>query len=149
MKRIVNFLRKHDGFTSLLFTVLIMAALVGSVYGYIHHTETKARNQAMARAKQMDGQIYTIDAVAWNWIGDTKLILKNQQGQDAGRIMIYMANPLDSKVNPLTLSFTNPYGRVPIPMKIKARYRDTPWACKSDGKTKDNFTGSYLEFEVL
>ena len=133
----------------LLFGILFTIIVVTEIYGSINYRERKLRNQAIARAKQMDGRIYTIDNVAWNWIGDTKLILKNEHGKDAGWIMIYMANPLDSKINPLTLSFTDPYGRIPVPMKVRARYRETPWASKYDGKIKDNFTGAFLEFEVL
>lgn len=149
MKNFKTFFRNHDGFCSATAIILIMAAILSTGFGLKHHVETKARNQAIARAKLMDGKIYSIDSVAWNWIGDTKLILKNEHGTDAGWIMIYMANPLDSKINPLTLSFTDPYGRVPVPMKVRARYRETPWASKYDGKIKDNFTGSFLEFEVL
>lgn len=133
----------------LLFGLVFAIVIVSAIYGSLNYRERRLRNQAISRAKQMDGRIYTIDNVAWNWIGDTKLILKNEHGKDAGWIMIYHANPLDSKINPLTLSFTDPYGRVPVPMKIRARYRETPWASKYDGKTKDNFTGSFLEFEVL
>lgn len=133
----------------LLFGALFTIVVVAAIYGSLNYRERKLRNQAIARAKQMDGRIYTIDNVAWNWIGDTKLILKNENGADAGWIMIYMANPIDSKINPLTLSFTDPYGRAPVPMKVRARYREIPWASKYDGKTKDNFTGSFLEFEVL
>lgn len=149
MKNFKMFVRNHDGFCSATAIILIMATILTTGFALKHRVETKARNQAISRAKLMDGKIYSIDAVAWNWIGDTKLILKNEHGTDAGWIMMYMANPLDSKINPLTLSFTNPYGRVPVPMKVRARYRATPWASKYDGKTKDNFTGSFLEFEVL
>jgi hypothetical protein len=63
--------------------------------------------------------------------------------------MIYMTNPFDSKINPFTLAFTDPYGKLPVPMKVRARYRATPWPPKYDSTIKDNFTGSYLEFEVL
>jgi len=149
MKNFKSFVRNHDEFCSAAVIVLIIGAILTTVYGLKYHVENKARNQAIARAKSMDGKVYSIDAVAWNWIGDTKLILKNEHGADAGWIMIYMANPLDSKINPLTLAFTHPHDRVPVPMKVKAHFRETPWAAKYDGKVKENFTGSFLEFEVL
>ena len=149
MKNIATFLRKHDAFAALLFVVLIMVAIYGSVYGYKNHIETKARNQAIARAKSMDGKIYLIDQVAWNWVGDTQLMLKNEQGQKAGSIMMYMANPFDSKINPLSLAFTHPNDPIPVPMKVKVHFRETPWAAKYDGKVKDGFTASFLEFEIL
>ena len=149
MKNFKSFVRKHGEFCSAAIIILIIAAILTTGFGLKHHVETKARNQAIARAKMMDGKIYSIDTVAWNWIGDTKLILKHESGEDAGWIMIYMANPLDSKINPLTLAFTHPHDPVPVPMKVKAHFRETPWAAKYDGKVKDNFTGSYIEFEVL
>lgn len=149
MKNFKQFLLKHENLCSALAIILVMAALLTTGFGLKHHVENKARNQAIARAKLMDGKVYSIDSVAWNWIGDTKLILKRESGEDAGWIMIYMANPLDSKINPLTLAFTHPHDPVPVPMKVKAHFRESPWAAKYDGKVKDNFTGSYLEFEVL
>jgi len=149
MKNIINFIKRHDeaAFGVSIAVAFLMVAIF--VCGYVHHLKTKARNQAINRAKKMDGRIYTIDNVAWNFIGDTKLILKNEQGQNAGWVMIYMTNPFDSKINPVTLAFTDPYGKAPVPMKVKARFRATPWPGKYDGTIKDNFTGSYLEFEVL
>jgi hypothetical protein len=149
MKRIITFIKDHDETSFGLGLVLALLLVGGFIYGYIHHLQTKARTQAINRAKKMDGRTFTIDNVAWNWIGDTKLILKNEQGQDIGWVMIYMANPLDSKINPLTLAFTHPHDPVPVPMKVKAHFRETPWASKYDGKVKDNFTGSYIEFEGL
>ncbi len=100
MKTLKKFFRNHDEFCFAACSVLIIAAIAGSIYGYVHHVQTKARNQAIARAKQMDGRTYMINNVAWNWIGDTKLILKNEQGADAGWVMIHFENPLDSKINP-------------------------------------------------
>jgi len=132
-----------------LIPVLATGLILATIYGTIAYKQAKARNQAIARAKQMDGRIYSIDNVAWNFVGDTKLILKNERGADAGWVMIYMANPLNDKVNPLSLAFTDPYGRVPVPMKVKAHFRQAPWALKYDGTTKENFTGSFIEFEVL
>jgi hypothetical protein len=147
MKNFKNFISRHDEAAGTACCILLIAALAASIYGFVRYKQNAAKNQAVARAKSMDGRIYTIDNVAWNWIGDTKLILKNEHGTDAGWIMIYHANPLDSKINPLTLSFTNPYGRVPVPMKVKTHYRENPWTSKYDGKTKENFTGSFIEFE--
>jgi hypothetical protein len=132
-----------------LIPLLVTGLILATIHGTIAYKQAKARNQAIARAKQMDGRIYSIDNVAWNFVGDTKLILKNEQGADAGWVMIYMANPLNDKVNPLSLAFTDPYGRVPVPMKVKAHFRQAPWALKYDGTTKDNFTGSFIEFEIL
>ena len=149
MNNLKKFFRNHDEFCFVACSVLVIAAIASSIYCYVHHVQTKARNQAIARAKQMDGRIYSIDNVAWNFVGDTKLILKNERGADAGWVMIYMANPLNDKVNPLSLAFTDPYGRVPVPMKVKAHFRQAPWALKYDGTTKENFTGSFIEFEVL
>ena len=97
----------------------------------------------------MDGRTYMINNVAWNWIGDTKLILKNEQGADAGWVMIHFENPLDSKINPLTLALTKPHSQIPLPMKVKAHFRGTPWVDKYDGNTHENFTGSFVEFEIL
>jgi len=149
MTNFKKFLLNHENLCSAVAVILVMAALLTTGFSLKHHVETKRRNQAIARARLMDGKTYSIDAVAWNWIGDTQLILKHESGEDAGWIMIYMSNPLDSKLNPLTLAFTHPHDRVPVPMKVKAHFRETPWADKYDGKIKDNFTGSYLEFEVL
>ncbi|MDX6577805.1 MAG: hypothetical protein QOE96_3758 [Blastocatellia bacterium] len=149
MKNLKKFFRNHDEFCFVACSVLIIAAIAGSIYGYVHHVQTKARNQAVARAKQMDGRTYMINNVAWNWIGDTKLILKNEQGADAGWVMIHFENPLDSKINPLTLALTKPHSQIPLPMKVKAHFRRTPWVDKYDGNTHENFTGSFVEFEIL
>ena len=149
MKNMITFLRKHDELTSILCCALVIAIIAASIYGYINHTETKLRNQAIARAKQMDGRIYTIDNVAWNFVGDTKLILKNEHGMDAGWVMIYMNNPLNDKINPLFLVFTDPHGKIPVPMKVKAHFRPTPWTQKDVTSTRENYTGSFLEFEIL
>jgi hypothetical protein len=149
MKKAINFFRKHDEFTFTLCFVLLIATIGGAIYGYKSHIETKARNQAIARAKQMDGKIYSISEVAWNWVGDTELTLKNERGETTGSIMMYMANPFDAKINPLSLAFTHPHDPIPVPMKVKVHFRETPWAAKYDGKVKDSFTGSYLEFEIL
>jgi hypothetical protein len=144
-----KFVKTHYEKLAPIALVAIVAAIFITPFFVLSHLQTKARNQAIARAKQMDGRVYTIDNVAWNWIGDTKLILKNDRGENAGWVMIYMANPLDSKINPLTLAFTHPHDPVPVPMKVKAHFRETPWADKYDGKVKENFTGSFVEFEVL
>ncbi len=149
MKSIRDFVRKHDELSFIIAIIILFGTIAGSIYGYIHHAETKARNQAIARARQMDGRTFTIDNIAWNWIGDTKLILKDENGRDAGWIAMYMANPLNEKINPLSLVFTNPHGRIPLPMKVKAHFRPTPWTCKYDGEFKDNFTGSFLEFDII
>jgi hypothetical protein len=160
MENLKNFIRKHDELCILATIILIVAGLLTTAFGVEHHRQTKARNQAIARAKSMDGKIYSINQVGWNWVGDTQLTLKNERQENAGSIMMYMANPFDSKINPLTLAFTHPHDRVcpsedvngncaPGPMRVKAHFRETPWADKYDGKIKDGFTGSYLEFEVL
>src|SRR5216684_3126813 len=56
MKHLKKFLRNHDEFCFVACSVLIIAAIAGSIYGYVHHVQTIARNQAVARAKQMDGR---------------------------------------------------------------------------------------------
>lgn len=145
MKRITNFLGRHDWIIALF----IVAVLASSAYGAVSYVQAKARNQAIARAKQMDGKVFTITAVGFNFIGDTKLVLTNEHGQDAGWIAMYMANPFHKRINPFSLAFSNPNGHVPVPMKVRTRFRPTPWTYQTDGKTKDNFTGSYLEFEIL
>jgi len=149
MKKAIAFIKKHDETCFGIGLVIAFILVAVFVVSYVRHVKTKARNQAINRAQTMDGQIYTINNVAWNFIGDTKLILKNEKGQDTGWIMIYMTNPLDSTINPLTLAFIDPHGRVPVPMRVRPRYRATPWPRKYDATVKDNFTGSYLEFEVL
>src|SRR5712664_1719862 len=113
-----------------LIPVLVTGLILATIYGTIAYKQAKARNQAIARAKQMDGRTYMINIVAWNWIGDTKLILKNEQGTDAGWVMIHFENPLDSKINPLTLALTKPHSQTPLPMKVKAHFRGTPWVDK-------------------
>lgn len=149
MTKFKTFISNHSESLFGLCLVLAFAVVVGSACGYISHIKTKARNQAISRAQNMDGRTFTITQVGWNWVGDTKLWLTDENGKDAGWISMYMANPFNEKINPFFLAFTDPHGRVPIPMKVKARFRPTPWTDKNDGETKENFTGSYLEFEVL
>jgi hypothetical protein len=145
MKNISSFLNRHDWIMPLLIVVLLAA----SVYGGVSYVQTKARNQAIARAHRMDGKVFTITAVANNLVGDTKLILTDENGREAGWIAMYMANPFNEKINPLFLAFSDPNGRLPIPMKVRTRFRPEPWTSKVDGFVKDNYTGSFLEFEIL
>lgn len=149
MKRTITLIKKHDEVCFGIGIVLAILLVAGFVYGYAHHVQTKAKNEAIARAKKMDGKTYTINDVAWNWIGDTKLFLKDKNGSDAGWVMMYMANPFDKKVNPLSLAFSNPHDKLPFPMKVRPHFRPTPWTSDYDGKTKEGITASYLEFEIL
>ena len=106
MKTFRALLARHDW----IVVVFIMGVLLASVYGTVTYVQAKARNQAMARAQRMDGKTFTITAVGYNFTGDTKLVLTDENGQDAGWIAMYMANPLNDKINPLFLALTNPYG---------------------------------------
>jgi hypothetical protein len=113
-----------------------------------------SRTQAIERAKRMDGGVYTITGVAWNWIGDTRLYLLNERGEDAGWVMIHMNNPFTREVNLLSLAFSDKrYDPLPFPMKVKAHYRAEAWdeekPSPHEGNRKENYTGSFIEFEKL
>ena len=149
MKRIISIIKKHEEVSFGIGLVIAMLLVSTFVFGYIHHLKTKARNQAIARAQNMDGRVYTIDNVAWNWLGDTKLILKDETGRPTGWVMIYMTHPLTDKINPLFLAFTNPHGKIPLPMKIRAHFRPAAWTHKDVNDTHENYTGSFIEFEIL
>jgi hypothetical protein len=110
------------------------------------------RVQAVQRAMKMDGEVFIITNVGWNWIGDTQLYLQNARGEDAGWIMIHSENPIHKDINPFYLAFTpKRYDPLPLPMKVRAHFRQQPWTEKylDRERTHENFTGSFIEFEKL
>lgn len=129
--------------------VLCVVLLFTAIATTVTIKTRNARNQAVSRAQKMDGRIFTITEIKWNFVGDTQLTLKTDQDQDAGWIAMHSTNPLNDKVNPFFLAFTDPYGRVPIGMKVKARFRETPWTDKQSGRSYKHYTGSFLEFEEV
>lgn len=149
MKTLRHFIAEHYQTAVPCLILLAFAITAGSIYGYLTHKTTVARNQAIQRAKNMDGRTFTITDVAFNFIGDTKLVLQNEQEQGAGWIAMHTTNPLNAKINPLFLVFTDPSGRLPLPMKVKARFRETPWTDENTGRTYEEFTGSFVEFEQV
>jgi hypothetical protein len=149
MNNLKTFISKHDATVFTACVVLVLATIAGSIYGIVRFKQNAAKAQAIARAKSMDGQTFTITNISWNWIGDTKLILQSESGQNAGWIAMHTTNPLNDKINPLFLVFTNPHGRVPVPIKVKARFREIPWTNEQNGRSYENFTGSFVEFEEV
>jgi hypothetical protein len=147
MKNFKTFISNHGAGVFTACCILAIATIAASIYGFVRHQQNAAKNQAVARAKSMDGRTFTITNVSWNWIGDTKLILQNENGKDAGWIAMHTTNPLNDKINPLFLAFTNPHARIPLPMKVRARFRETPWNNQQTGRSYENFTGSFVEFE--
>ncbi len=128
----------------------IIAVIVGSIVTTYKISTHNTRTQAVQRAQKMDGETYTIKGVSNNWIGDTRLFLENERGEDCGWVMIYMNNPLTSKVNPLFLFFSDKrHDPLPFPMRVRVHYRQEAWTDENVSSTKENFTGSFLEFEPL
>jgi hypothetical protein len=149
MRNFRLFISKNDVSVFTACLILIFATIAGSIYGFIRYKQNAAKAQAVTRAKNMDGRTFTISEISWNFIGDTRLFLKTDNGQDAGWIAMHSTNPLNDKLNPLFLAFTDPHGRVPVPMKVRARYRETPWTNEQTGRSYENFTGSFVEFEEV
>ena len=129
--------------------VLCVVLLFAAIATTVTIKTRNARKQAVARAQKMDGRIFTITEIGWNFVGDTKLTLQTDQGQNAGWIAMHSTNPLNDKVNPFFLAFTDPHGHVPIGMKVKARFRETPWTDERSGRSYENYTGSFIEFEEI
>jgi hypothetical protein len=50
MKNFRTFISKHDAGVFTACCVLVIATIVGSIYGFVRYKETKAKNQAVARA---------------------------------------------------------------------------------------------------
>jgi len=149
MKNLKTFISKHDASVFTACLILAFATIAGSIYGFVRYKQNAAKAQAVARAKNMDGRTFTISEITWNFIGDTRLFLKTDEGQNAGWIAMHSTNPLNDKINPLFLAFTDPHGRVPVPMKVRARFRETPWTNEQTGRSYENFTGSFVEFEEV
>ncbi len=137
---------RREGILCAVFAVSIVGALYGTVFGALTIWEHNGRVQAVERAKMMDGEVYTIVDVSSNFIGDTRLFLRNARGENCGWVMIYMSNPLNEDVNGLFLIFARK--RLHLPMKVRAHYREQPHALK-DGKTIERYTGTFLDFEKL
>lgn len=132
-----------------LLTIAIIMTVVAAICATLAIKRRTAHKQAIQRAQKMDGHVYTVDNVAWNWIGDTKLMLKNEQGQDAGWIMIQLNNPLTNTVNPLLLALTRPHAPLPFPLRVRAHFRQAAWQDPYDKDTHENYTGSFIEFEEI
>ena len=146
MKSTIAFLKRHDALSFWLVTALVLATLYGGGYGIYRHKFNQARNQAIARAKRMDGQTFTIYQIGWNFVGDTRLFLTDENGKDAGWIAMYMNNPLTDKANPLFLLVINETDKNPLPMKVRAHFRTDPWSQPNLETTKEEYTASHLEF---
>lgn len=141
---------RRSSIFSFFLTAAIVGTLVGTVLTSLAIWQHNGRTQAVQRAMKMDNEVYTIKAVAWNWIGDTKLYLLDENGKDAGWVMIHMNNPFTSKVNPLFLSFSDKrHDPLPFPMKVRTHRLDDAWKGKDFRDRRENFTGSFLEFEIL
>jgi len=150
MKSTIAFFKRHDALTFCLIAALVLGTLYGTGYGIYRHKFNQARNQAIARAKRMDGQIFTVYQVGWNFLGDTRLFLTDENGKDAGWIAMYMNNPLTDKANPLFLIIVDKTNKNPLPMKVRAHFRtDGPWTQPNVEKTKEEYTASHLSFEIL
>jgi hypothetical protein len=149
MKNFKNFITKHDEASFTVCVIVILASIAGSIYSFIAYKQNAAKAQAIARAKSMDGRTYSINEIGWNFVGDTKLILKTENGQDAGWIAMHSTNPLNDKINPLFLAFIDPHGHLPLPKRVKAHFRETPWTDEQSGRAYENFTGSFIEFEEI
>lgn len=135
---------------SFFFAVIIIGAIVGPLLAALAIWEHNGRTQAIYRARKMDGEIYTIKAVDYNFVGDTRLFLNDEGGHDAGWIMIHMNNPFTSEVNPIFLTFAGKGNeKLPLPMKVKVHLREEAWKDENVSSTRENFTGSFLEFERL
>lgn len=147
----LSFAEGHrDGFISFIIAATIVGTLVGLVFGARAIWQHNGRAQAIQRAKRMDGEVYTIKGVSYNLIGDTRLFIENERGEDAGWIMIHMNNPLTAKVNPLFLAFSDKrYAPLPFPMKVRAHFRGEAWVDENCSSPRENFTGSFIEFEQL
>jgi hypothetical protein len=145
---------RRAGIMAIVFSVSIVGTLAGLAFGSLAIWQHNGRTQAVQRAKKMDGETFTIKGVSWNWIGDTRLFLENERGEDAGWVMIHMNNPFTSKVNPLYLAFSEKrHEPLPFPMKVRTHYRPEAWedepASSHQSDRKENFTGSFIEFEQL
>lgn len=149
MKNVKAFIMKHDKATFVTCMILVIALAATSLYGFVRHKQNAAKAQAIARAKNMDGRTFTITNISWNFVGDTNLFLQTENGQNAGWIAMHTTNPLNDKINPLFLVFTDPHGHIPIPMRVRARFRETPWTNEQTGRSYENFTGSFVEFEEV
>ncbi|MFL6284582.1 MAG: hypothetical protein ACJ74Q_15660 [Pyrinomonadaceae bacterium] len=129
-----------------IFAVTVVGSIVLLVYGALAVWNHNGRVQAVERAKMMDGEVFAITDVSANFVGDTRLFLKNARGEDCGWVMIYMSNPLTEEVNPIFTLFNRKRPR--YPMRVRAHYRSQPHALKG-GKTIERYTGTFLDFELL
>lgn len=132
--------------------VVVVGGILFMAFGYPAIRKHNDRVQAVQRAMKMDGEVFTITSVSWNWIGDTRLHLQNARGEDAGWIMIHSENPIHKDINPFYLAFTpKRYDPLPLPMTVRAHFRPQPWVETVLGRerTHENFTGSFLEFEQV
>lgn len=127
----------------------IVGAIVGSVVATYQIKMHNARTQAVWRAQKMSGEIYTIKGVDFNWVGDTRLYLENDRGEDCGFVMMHMNNPFTSEVNPIYLTFAGNGYDNPFPMKVRTYYRQEAWTKEHVSSNKESFTGSFLTFEKL
>lgn len=149
-KALKDFARAHEGFAAFVFSITIVGILVGSIFTALAIWKHNGRTQAVQRAMMMDGEVYTIKGVSYNWVGDTRLFLENERGEDKGWVMIHMNNPFTSEVNPLYLALSDKrHEPLPFPMKVRVRRRVEAWSDEVVNDTKENFTGSFLEFEKL
>lgn len=148
-KSIGVFADRHDRIICFTLAVVIVGALYASAFTALSIWRHNGRTQAVQRAMRMDGEIYTIKKVDWNWIGDTLLYLNNERGEDAGWVVIHNNNPLTSAVNPLYLSLLKPLAPLPFPMKVRAHFRAEAWENTATGRSYENYTGSFVDFEQL
>ena len=149
MKNIIRFIKRHDEAAFGIGLVLAAVLVALFVFGYIRHVKTTLRNRAMTRAMKMDGHIYTINQIGWNFLGDTRLFLTDENGRDAGWIAMYMNNPLTDKINPLFLIVIDKTNQNPLPMKVRAHFRSTTWTQPNVDNSKEEYTASHLTFEIL
>lgn len=141
---------RRDGIASAVAAVVIVFALFGSAWTSVAVSRHNGRVQAVERARKMDGGIFTIKRVSYNFLGDTRLHLQNERGEDCGWVMLYMNNPLTREVNPIFLALSDKrYDPLPFPMKVRARYRPEAWTDAKLSSAKENYTGSFLAFEKL